>query len=396
MRLFLIIVLLVQGFICRAQLSPGFDAGEALDMIQISNSFTFIELYNSDAEILPDGYEKTYTSGVFGMDNKFQIYTSDKGYAVINVRGSTDKKISWMENLYSSMIPSEGEIQVKEQQIHYKFAEDTAAHVHAGYALGIAYMQQDLLFHINYLNSQGVYNIMLTGHSQGGALCQLLMSYLYHLPEEKLSQKNNFKVYSFAAPRVGNGAFVADYDQVHTAAEMSHLIINPADAVPSLPLAYRDGPLITQEEIMSLFNKNQSLDIKSMVYNGFLNAFEKGIGNVNTWFSKRIGMQISKDLGSYSIPPYTDDINYGQIGNLIQLTPFEYPVHLKDSTILKDEARLAELEIGEDGRFTDENLYEYGTKFYQHLAYNYYVAILKRYFPERYEALEPKYLKETL
>lgn len=396
MKTILILTLTLFSLTSTAQLSPGFDKQEALDMIQLCNSFPFIESYNSDNEIIPHGYEKTYTSGVFGMDNMFQIYTSERGYAVINFRGSTDKKISWMENFYSAMIPSKGTIQIKDRTINYKFAEDTAAHVHAGYALGIAYMNDDLRFHIKYLNMLGIYDIMLTGHSQGGALCQLLLSYLNYLPEGTISSDNTFKVYSFAAPMVGNAGFVAEYDSLYTQTDMSHLIINEEDVVPALPLAYRDGPLLTEAAITSLFDKEQSFEFKDAAYNGFINLFENSIGSVNKWFSDKVGAQIGNDLGSFSIPPYTHDINYSRVGNVIALAPVEYPVHLKDSTILDDKERLAELEVGEDGLFTDKGLYETGNKFYQHKPYNYYIALLKAYFPALYEAKEPKYLVENL
>jgi hypothetical protein len=64
-----------------------FDKEEALDMIALCNSFSFIELYNSDSMIIPKGYEKIYTSGVLGMENKYQVYKKGK-IAVICFRGS--------------------------------------------------------------------------------------------------------------------------------------------------------------------------------------------------------------------------------------------------------------------------------------------------------------------
>ena len=96
---------------CQAQFKEGFSKQEVRDMVAITNSFTFIDIYNSDEEIIPDGYEKEYTSGVFGMDNRYQIYTRED-FAIINLRGSTDKKVSWLENFYSAMIPAKGVITI--------------------------------------------------------------------------------------------------------------------------------------------------------------------------------------------------------------------------------------------------------------------------------------------
>jgi hypothetical protein len=72
-KIFLILFSINISVYSYCQLSAGFQKEEARDMIAICNSFPFIDLYNSDNEILPDGYKKVYTSGVFGMDNKFQM-----------------------------------------------------------------------------------------------------------------------------------------------------------------------------------------------------------------------------------------------------------------------------------------------------------------------------------
>ncbi|PKP51000.1 MAG: hypothetical protein CVT95_01845, partial [Bacteroidetes bacterium HGW-Bacteroidetes-12] len=54
------------------------DMKEAKEMAAICASFTFLDLYNSDRGIIPEGYKKTYTSGTLGMDNKYQIYQTEK------------------------------------------------------------------------------------------------------------------------------------------------------------------------------------------------------------------------------------------------------------------------------------------------------------------------------
>lgn len=389
------LLLLTINLVC-AQVVPGFDKYEARDMIRICNSFTFVDLYNSDEEILPDSYKKYYTSGVQGMDNKFQIYTHKKEkIAVINLRGSTDKKISWMENLYAAMIPSKGEIEIEGEVVPYQFASDTNAYVHSGYALGIAYLSRDILFHINNINNLGIHNIIITGHSQGGALAQMLMAYLYYLDEARLSKNNRFKVYSFAAPKVGNQRFVEEYNEKFVATELSYLIINPADPVPKMPLSYKDN-LLSKEGVMSYLMEPGSLNMKEIAFHGMANVLENKLQRTSTWFSGSVEKQISNDLGHVKMPAYVDDINYRTIGNKISLTPVEYPIHLKDSSILQNDSLMAALPRDENGLFEDKSLYETGNNFYQHKPYNYYVSVLKKYFPAEYEALEKKYLPENL
>ncbi|MEZ5068264.1 MAG: hypothetical protein R2847_07090 [Bacteroidia bacterium] len=54
---------------------------------------------------------------------------------------------------------------VEGENFNYQFAADTIAAVHSGYALGVAFMHLDLIDRIRVLNSDGIYNIIITGHS---------------------------------------------------------------------------------------------------------------------------------------------------------------------------------------------------------------------------------------
>ena len=95
------VLIFISAILCApsfAQFKEGFNKEEARDMIAICNSFAFSDLYNSDDEIIPPAYKRKYTSGIFGMDNKYQIYQKGN-VVVINFRGSTDKKNSWLENI---------------------------------------------------------------------------------------------------------------------------------------------------------------------------------------------------------------------------------------------------------------------------------------------------------
>jgi triacylglycerol lipase len=377
-----------------AQLENGFIKEEVRDMIAICNSFTFIDLYNSDAAILPKGYEKIYSSGVFGMDNKFQIYKKGE-IAVINLRGSTDKKLSWLENVYSAMIPAQGVIKISGEDFHYSFAKDTAAAVHSGYALGMAYLSKEILFHINVLNNQGIYNIIITGHSQGGALANMLRAYLENLSNFEISKKNKFKTYAFAAPMVGNKNFISEYNTRYCDNNSSFNIIVPSDPVPNMPFSYDEGHYM-QNNLNTFFFDNDSYSPKRMMADIFFNAFEGGLNKTVKKMSNSISNQISKDLGTVQMPAYDQDINYYRIGNRIEIDPVTYPKILKDSSILQNDSLMAIYKIGPDGHFPNKELYKKEPWAYQHKPYNYYVTILKTYFPYQYATLRKKYLPENL
>ncbi|MGK7391268.1 MAG: lipase family protein [Candidatus Cyclobacteriaceae bacterium M2_1C_046] len=394
MKSFLFSFLILLSYSSWSQVKEGFDKEEVKDLIAICNSFTFIDLYQSDEEILPEGYEKRYTSGTFGMDNKYQIYIKGKT-AVINFRGSTDKKISWMGNIYSSMIPAKGVIKVQGETFNYMFARNKAAAVHSGYALALAYLSKDVLYHINSLNREGVFDIIITGHSQGGALANLITAYLHHLPEKVLSKKNKIKTYAFAAPMVGNKEFAEEYKEEFCTKNISFNIVNPADPIPTFPLSYNEENFVEETIKNVLFNK-EAIDKKRILANGAAILFEKPLNKYAQKLSQSVEEQIAKELGPVEMPQYVEGINYSQLDNLIMLIPVEFPRFLKDSTILQNDSLMAVYKRDDEGYFINEEVYAKQSWTYQHKPYNYYVSVLKVFFPEQYATLEKKYLQENL
>jgi hypothetical protein len=377
-----------------AQPGNGFNKKEATEMIALCNSFSFIEIYNSDAAILPKGYEKIYSSGVFGMDNKYEIFKKGDT-AVVSFRGSTSKKLSWLENANSAMVPAKGVIRISGEYFNYCFARDTAAAVHCGYALGMAYLSKDLLYHINVLNNQGIYNIIITGHSQGGALANLLRAYLENLSHYEISKKNIFKTYAFAAPMVGNKAFIVEYNSRYCSNNSSFNVVIPSDPVPDMPFSYNDGNYM-KENLSTLIFEKDSFSAKRMVTDIFFNAFGKRLNNGVKKLSNTISGNISKDLGTVEMPAYDQEINYSRIGNRIEISAVTYPKILKDSSILQNDSLMAIYKRGPDGNFLNKELYKKEPWAYQHQPYNYYVSILKTYFPSQYAILRKKYLPENL
>jgi hypothetical protein len=376
-----------------SQVRPGFDNREALDMIAICNSYTFLDIYNTDATIIPKDYKKVYTSGVFGMDNKFQLYQKDK-LVVINLRGSTDKKISWLENIYSAMIPATGTINISGEDFNYCFAHDTSAAVHGGYALAMAYLHKDILYHISNLNRNGIYNFIITGHSQGGALANILRAYLENLSDSLLPSENKFKTIAFASPMVGNKAFAAEYNTRFTFNNTSFNIVNPADPIPKLPTSYNDSDYLS-DNMQALFSSKEPFNFKKMASDGLFMLFEDGISNSVKKLSNSANRQISKELGPVTMPEYVDDFNYQKLKVQVEILPVDFPKMLKDSSILQNDSLMSIYTIGADGHFPNEELYIKEPWAYQHKPYNYYLSILKMYFPEQYALFKRRYLSEN-
>ncbi|CAA6829833.1 MAG: Unknown protein [uncultured Aureispira sp.] len=390
MRGLLFGLLLLSSSASFAQLREGFDPDEVKDLISMCNSYTFQDLYGSDAAIVPKNYKKVFTSPVIGMDNMFQVYTKDK-LGVINFRGSTDQITSWVENMYSAMIPAKGVILLDQKEHPYCFAKDTSAAVHAGYALAAVLLSPTILNQIKQLNQQGIYNILITGHSQGGALANITRAYLENLPEGTLSSKNVYKTYAFANPMCGNKSFADEYHVRYCENNMSYSIINPADVVPSMPTHYQaTGKILSVDRLKSWVFGKESLDIRKVGAEIVLRTFEKSLKSYVNSSNRLIEKMISISYGSVDMPDYIRDINYFQVGNIRFLEQFAYPqIQLDPATLT--EKQLSKLKPAGDG-----NYYKKEPGFYQHKPYNYYVAILKMYFSRDYKNLTVKCLPENL
>jgi hypothetical protein len=391
----IIIFLIIFSLKGNAQFYSQENIDEAKDMAAICNSFTFLNLYNSDKNIIPKDYKKTYTSGMFGMDNKYQIYQSENK-AVINLRGSTAKTISWMENIYSSMIPAEGEIVIQGgDTIKYKFSDDEKAGVHAGYTLGIAFLAKDIIFHIKSLNYEGIYDITLTGHSQGGALAILFRAYLEHLPKGTISENNRFKTYAFANPKVGNKEFV--YSYINKCKKgTNYSIVNVKDFIPKMPLSVNNHKEMSSGQRISKLVFDKSYKIKDAAKGTLGKMFGGSINDIMNYASSSAFKKITKNVGEVKMPKNITDNDYAVMGNRIELMEFEYPKILVDPSIREDVALRAHYERKENGEFKDESLYRSAPTLFQHKPYNYYTALLKKYDPKEYNSLKVKYLPENL
>ena len=387
---FLLITLLI-SIESLAQFETGFNKKEARDMIAICNSFSFIEEYKSDTEIIPAGYKKIYSSIDFGMNNKYQIFQNGN-VAVFSIRGSVEKKLSWLENFYSAMIPAKGKITISKRTYNYCFAKDTNAAVHSGYALGMVIISRAIILHMDSLNKKGIYNFIITGHSQGGALAQMLRACLENYPANKLSKKNKYKTYAFACPMVGNKEFVAEYNARYCTNNTSYSVINPKDMVPSFPITYKDGSYVSAKDLQTILFSKDSFSFSTFALNFAVNLFEKNIVKTADLFGASLSKEISKDVGDVVMPKSVQEINYAKTGNIIEIKPAEYPKILKDSTILKNDSLMKIYKRDKDGNFLKQDLYEKESMLYQHKAYNYYTSILKMYFPKEYKGLKRKYI----
>jgi hypothetical protein len=381
-RLFYIIVFLFLVFSSSAQSNVSFDKQEARDMIALCNSFTQIKIFNTDKDIVPKNYTKVYTSGIYGLDNKFQIWLNDNQEAVIVFRGSTAKKASWLENMYSVMIDANGFIILPGQDtVNYRFAQAEDAKVHAGWSLGTVFLIQDIIHEIQLLNSQGIYKFIITGHSQGGALSQLSRAYLENLPENVISNQCSFRTYAFASPMIGNEAFIREYSNRYERNATSFSFYNPEDMIPKMPKTVNSNgkKLFSIETVGELLDSTHDVSFKDLAFRAATETFTKD--HVESYI-KLAGIsvheQIVKEIGPVTLPSYSRDLAFIPNPNRIVLGPFD---KIEDQLAFGTDADSLSAET--EGYRAQIKAIR-GGSMYQHKTYNYYLYFLKKYYNSEY------------
>lgn len=384
--IFIIILLFKPSY---AQFESGFNIKEVTGTIAMCNSFNFMEQYGTANSIIPENFNLNYASEIIGLDNKFEVYEDGK-IGVINYRGSTDKLISWVENLYSAMIPAKGTIIIEDVVYEYTFTNTENAAVHAGYGLTVVMLSEKIIQEIKALNNKGIYHIIITGHSQGGALATLTRAYLENLNKGKLSTKNRYKTYAYAQPMCGNKEFAQAYNTSFSENGTSYSIINPQDPVPHLPFNYDEDKLISKDKIKGWLFGNEDFEAKKLGQSAFIRLFERGLTNYIKNSNALINKVVSFQVGKVELPEFVSDINYFPTGIIKELPAFEYP------KIEVDIASLPEEELGNHEQAINGKWYKKEKKFFQHKSYNYYVYALKSWDKDAYENLESTYLLSDL
>lgn len=389
MRTTYLLVFILVSFQSFANLKPGFDVKEVKLAIALCNSYNFTKQFGETKSLTPKEFRLSYESDIQSMDNKFQVYENGE-IGVINFRGSTEKFISWVENCYSAMVFAKDTMIIKGDTIPYCFGDSLYASVHAGYALTIVLLSESIIEQVKALNKKGIHQIIITGHSQGGALATMTRAFLEHLPEQRLSSKNIYKTYAFAPPMCGNSEFAEEYNAEFGDQNTSFSIINPKDIVPYLPFNYEEEKLISKKKVFNWITGEEELNIKKLSQDAFIKTFEhpitKYVKNSNALLNKLLKIK----LGQITMPDFVPDINYYPAGQKKDLQPFEYPQIEVDTTGYSTRD-FSGIVLGEDGKW-----YKKEPSFFQHKPYNYFVYVLKQWDPESYGKLEEKYLQSDL
>jgi len=208
------ILLFLLTVAAQAQLKPGFDAKEYLELMRVSRQ-QFGDTLKGDYTPKPVQYRMVYRSPEGPLKNRWDLWVNDNGIAVISIRGTVQSEVSWLQNFYAGMVPASGQLHINDStDFKYHLANDSRAGVHIGWLLGMADLSKTIIPKVKELyQAQGIKNFIIMGHSQGAAIAYLLRSYVADLQNSKMLPADIiFKTYCSAPPKPGNIYYTYDYN----------------------------------------------------------------------------------------------------------------------------------------------------------------------------------------
>lgn len=235
-------------------ITPGYDKEEARALLGLC---AYVE-----AEVqlpIPDprpGWALLFDSPEMGdFKNKWQLWRrGSDGRFAIALRGTILQGGSILEDLLSMMVAAEGSLAVGPLKCQYKFADDSEAGVHLGFAMGTLLLLTDrtsgILVQLPKLGVNAGSDLYITGHSQGAAMAMLLRSYLDHTGGTP--DNCSIKTYVFAQPKPGNQHYADDFEDRFCDTGMAFRITNILDWVPQVPFTLQFPDDIDQPNPLSV------------------------------------------------------------------------------------------------------------------------------------------------
>jgi heat shock protein HslJ len=319
-------VFLFNNGIIAQRLQPGFDKAEYIEMLKISARFgapDYVAAFPAPAH-----YRFVYRSPIVGLDNTWDLWThNDNKSAVISIRGTTEKEVSWLANFYAAMVPAKGELKLSEKETFtYELSADPKAAVHVGWLIATAVMSKDIISKIDSCYKKGIKDVIIMGHSQGGAIAYLLTAYVYNLQKQKaLPADLRFKTYCSAAPKPGNLYFAYEYEAL-TQNGWAYNVVNSADWVPEVPISIQTiddfnvtNPFVGAKGMIKKQKFPKNLALK-YAYNQLSKPTYRANRNYQKYLGKMASTIVAKNITGFSAPAsYYNSNHYVRTGNTIVL-----------------------------------------------------------------------------
>ena len=307
------------------KMQPGFDPAEYHDVLELGFKYIGDSLLSTNNFTLKKGqYNRLMRSPEVGLMNRVEVYLRSDSVAVVNLRGTINKPVSWLANVYAAMVPATGSLHLNDSTIfNYKLAELPSASVHAGWLVSVGSMAPYIEQQLETLLKRGITNILVVGHSQGGALAILTTSYIYY-KYHALYPAMQLKTYGSAAPKPGNLYYAYDFDHI-TRDGYGYRIVNSADWVPETPLSSqtsRDFNAVNPITDAKKLFKQQKFFVR-LALNHIYNKMKKGSDLATRRYEKYLGHKlygmVKKTLPQFKEPEYAKTSNYMTAGSPIIL-----------------------------------------------------------------------------
>lgn len=325
-------LMLSQTLHAQVILKPGFDPVEYGQLLSLTFYGSSIPDSNQ-RKMVKDPYQLQYRSPETGLLNRWQFFVRNDNVGVIELRGTIQQLASWLENFYGAMVPAKGMLQLNDStQFDYTFSEDPKAMVHVGWTIGIGHIGPAIVRKIREMyDTQQVKEILIVGHSQGGALSQLLRSYLHY--EQKAGRIPGdvfFKTYSSAAPKTGNLFYAYDFDFI-TRGSWALTVVNSADWVPETPFSIQTlkdfnvtNPFTEAKPIL----KKQKLLVRlagKIIYNKIDRSTRRAQKRMGKYLGPMVYKQVKQFLPQLQQPQYAGGNNFMRAGTpVVLLADAEY------------------------------------------------------------------------
>lgn len=353
----------------------GLPVNEAMEMVSLCSTFPFSMYFEHYNALVPFGYRMVGSTRETPLHNVVRVFKKQNTLVLV-FRGTIDQSNSWLENIHFMQVPAGDAIFVENVKYNYQFSSQADAAVHSGYVLATVYLWNELGNFLDDKTLATTERIILTGHSQGGALAQLFLAQM-DLMED--FQNIELMSYSFGSPRIGNQAFTDDFNQRFLENNQSYRFVNPADLVCKLPI-------INKKFEFNIAGFQTSLDLESVNHllqfgkqylpDKTKNQIDRTLEN-----SLKIAENLVKEnVGQVKFPVFTSSVFYGETGKMIELAPEPYPDYLENQIEANQASFL--------GKFLNakENLQREMT-FYQHNIFTYYNAIYKKYDAQQFRRI---------
>jgi hypothetical protein len=327
-RIAIIFGLFITSTLAAKELKPGFDKDEYNELTLISTRSAAVAEYAKQFPE-PSAFKMLYQSEPMGLDNMWDLWQDNRGVTVASIRGTTKEASSWLANIYAAMVPAKGQLKINGQTFDYKLADNPRAAVHVGWLLASTYLIGDMLPRIMKLHEEGSRDLIITGHSQGGAISYLITAMLYQAQKAgKFPLDMRIKTYCSAAPKPGNLYFAYDYEAL-TFGGWAFNVVNAADWVPETPISIQTlndfnttNPFINAGDAIKK-QKTATRIVLKHVYKKLSKPALKAQKNYEKYLGKMTEKLIKENIPDFISPDYYKSNNYVRTGTTIVLMPDE-------------------------------------------------------------------------